>query len=143
MKPMNAPHKMKQCLPAFICSLLLLGYSEGAQQRAEQAQQSSNPQPAPAVRLSVIVTDGQNRAVSGLRQEDFQVLEDGVPQTISFFSSEELPVTYGFVIDNTGSLQRQIEQVVGAGRLLLRNKRPNDEAFIVRFTSSNNLEVVR
>jgi VWFA-related protein len=52
------------------------------------------------VLVDVVVTDKNNRAVPGLKKEDFQLLEDGKPQEISFFESnfeapQEVPATAG------------------------------------------------
>jgi len=44
------------------------------------------------VDVDVTVTDGEGNFVSDLRAEDFEVLEDGKPQTIQTFSAIELPV---------------------------------------------------
>ena len=43
--------------------------------------------------------------VSGLRQEDFRIFEDGVPQPIRFFQHEDVPVAVGLVVDDSGSMR--------------------------------------
>src|SRR5580704_12246483 len=64
------------------------------------AQQSPAPSPAPdlnihsttrIVLVDAIVTDAQSQPVTGLKSSDFQILEDGKPQNISFFSDESRP----------------------------------------------------
>nr|MBA3713914.1 hypothetical protein [Pyrinomonadaceae bacterium] len=68
------------------------------------------------INLNVRVIDRMNRPVDDVRQEDFRVLENGVPQKIEYFSREEVPIQYGLVIDNSGSLRSQINQVIDAGK---------------------------
>ena len=73
------------------------------------------------------VRDGEGKLVSGLTQDDFTVVEDGVPQKIRFFAHDnQLPLSFGLIIDVSGSQQsfvkdheRDIEaflkQVLGTG----------------------------
>src|SRR5579863_9602333 len=55
--------------------------------------------------LPVVVTDGQGKAVAGLGQDSFHVFDDGRPQEISLFQAEDVPVTVGLVVDNSGSMR--------------------------------------
>ena len=57
------------------------------------------------VLLHATVRDSKGRPVSGLRKEDFQVFEDGAPQTIRVFQHEDVPVAVGLVVDNSGSMR--------------------------------------
>jgi Ca-activated chloride channel family protein len=95
------------------------------------------------VRLNVRVIDRQNRPVSDVRQDEFRVFEDGVPQTISSFTKEEVPISYGLVIDNSGSLRSQIDKVIEAGKAIVNDNKPGDETFLVRFVDSENIETVQ
>jgi len=91
--------------------------------------------------LHVRVTDPNDKVVLDVPESSFQVTEDGVPQKISFFSNKEVPLSYGLVIDASGSMHSQINQVLeAAGRIVLSN-RPSDETFIVRFVSSDKIYV--
>ncbi len=113
-----------------ICLLLIL--STLAQSQSQQQM----------VLLNVRVTDEAGSPVSDVRQEDVRVVEDGVPQTISFFSKEEVPLSYGLLIDNSGSLRSQLDKVLDAGRIIVNGNQPDDETFLVRFVSSDNIQVV-
>lgn len=56
------------------------------------------------VNVSLSVRDSQGKLVPGLKQDDFEVSEDGVPQKIAFFArSEDVPLTLGLVVDISGS----------------------------------------
>src|SRR5580765_358580 len=85
------------------------------------------------VNINVRVVDRNSRPIGGLKQSDFTVIEDGVPQKIEFFSQSEIPTNYSLVVDNSGSLRRQIEKVIDAGKILVNSNRPADETMIIRF----------
>lgn len=102
---------------------------------------SSAQQQTQTVILHVRVTDPNDKAVLDVPQESFQVTEDGVPQKISFFINKEVPLSYGLVIDGSGSMRSQINQILSAaGRIVLSNK-PSDETFVVRFVSTEKIYV--
>ncbi|MGD9628265.1 MAG: VWA domain-containing protein [Pyrinomonadaceae bacterium] len=118
---------------------------------------SPTPKPAPTIKpedvpieietelvnISVRVVDRNNRPINNLPQSDFKVFEDGVPQQIDFFSKSEVPTNYSLVIDNSGSLRQQIEQIIDAGKMLVASNRSADETAIIRFVSSDKIEILQ
>src|SRR6185312_10026891 len=54
--------------------------------------------------IPVTVLDPLGRMVTGLGADNFQVLEDGVPQKIASFGSEDSPLSMGIVLDTSGSM---------------------------------------
>jgi len=100
-------------------------------------------QPDKLVILNVRVTDAQQKPVTDVPQERFQVVEDGVPQTITLFSNKQVPLTYGLVIDCSGSLRTQLSKVITAGMTILNSNTPEDEVFLIRFISSDKLYLER
>jgi Ca-activated chloride channel homolog len=119
------------------CVLLLQG------NLASQVGQNSLSQTDQMVILNVRVTDDNGRAVADVAEERFQILEDGVKQKISLFSSEQIPLTYGLLIDNSGSLRSQIEKVISASKKIVNRNSPNDETFLIRFISSDKIQLVQ
>lgn len=92
------------------------------------------------ITFSVSVTDADGRAVSGLDKNSFTVLDDKVPQEISFFSNEDAPASVGIVFDVSGSMSG--EKIVRAGEALARfieTSHKRDEFFLVDFNSSARL----
>src|SRR5579864_4750208 len=83
--------------------------------------------------LRATVRDGKGAPVAGLGKEDFQVLEDKVPQQIEFFSHEDVPVTVGLVIDNSGSMRSKRSDVINAALAFARSSNPEDQVFVVNF----------
>jgi VWFA-related protein len=94
------------------------------------------------VNLNVRVIDRNNRPIGNVRQDEFIVYENGVPQPIFSFSKEEVPVSYGLAIDTSGSLRSQLAQVIEAGKVIINSNKPGDETFLVRFISSDKIEQV-
>lgn len=110
-----------------------------------QSQTSSapNPEPRRMVILNVRVTDSMNHAVVDVNQDAFSVTEDGVAQKITLFSKEVVPLSYGLLIDNSGSLRTQLSAVVQTGAKIVDGNKPDDETFIVRFISSDKTKTVQ
>lgn len=94
------------------------------------------------VNLNVRVIDRNNRPVANLKPSDFKVYEDNVLQKIESFNTSEVPTNYSLVLDNSGSLRSQIDQVIEAGKILVRANKPEDETSIIRFVSSDKIETL-
>ena len=85
------------------------------------------------VRLNATVLDGSGRVVQTLSKDAFHVFEDGVPQTITSFRHEDLPVSLGIMIDSSGSMYDKRAAVGKASLDFVRLSNPQDEAFLVDF----------
>jgi Ca-activated chloride channel family protein len=83
--------------------------------------------------LHATAQDHKGTLVSGLGKDDFQVYEDGLLQPIKFFSHEDIPVTVGLVIDNSGSMGPKGADVVAAALAFARSSNPQDQMFVVNF----------
>ena len=95
---------------------------------------------AQMVLLHVRVMDVNGRAVADVPQSSFQITEDGVPQQIQLFLNKEIPLSYGLVIDNSGSLHEHIDKVLDASIRIVNSNTAADETFIIRFVSSDKIE---
>ncbi|HMG86282.1 MAG TPA: VWA domain-containing protein [Terracidiphilus sp.] len=83
--------------------------------------------------LNATVLEG-TQLVQTLKQENFQVLEDGVKQNIISFQHTDLPVSIGLVVDNSGSMSKKRPAVNKAALDLVEASNPEDEAFVVNFS---------
>src|SRR5438874_7553650 len=92
------------------------------------------------VQLPISVVDKEGRPVDGLNQENFQVFEDKVQQTIKTFKHEDIPLSLGLIIDNSGSMRNKRERVNSSALAFVRESNPDDETFIVNFDDSAYLE---
>lgn len=84
--------------------------------------------------LNASVLDENGRIVNDLKKDDFHVFEDGVPQTIAAFQHQDIPVSMGILIDNSGSMRDKRLAVNTAALDLVKASNPQDEAFIVNFS---------
>ncbi len=93
------------------------------------------------VLLHVTVTDEHGQFVPGLKQNNFRVFEDRVEQKISAFLGEDVPVTMGLVIDNSGSMREKRAQVNAAALTFIKTSNPQDEVFVVNFNDEYYLDL--
>ena len=87
------------------------------------------------VNVTVTVIDASGRLVAGLTTDDFRIYEDGVPQTITHFSRERVPLSLGIVLDISESMygQRIADARFALNRFLLDLLGPSDEVCLVLF----------
>ena len=90
--------------------------------------------------LNCTVVDEKKRLVRNLNRSDFQVWEDGVPQTIDSFQFQDLPVSMGILVDNSGSMRDKRAAVDAAALDLVKASNPDDEAFVVNFSDKAYLD---
>ena len=110
----------------------------GAKAEAEQdAVFSSDTRLVP---LNVTVTEKSGPLVTNLPQSAFTVLENGAPQAIKIFKSEDVPVSIGLIIDNSGSMRDKRQAVESATLALVKSSNPQDEAFVVNFNDEAYLD---
>lgn len=95
------------------------------------------------VNLNVRVIDRANRPVNDVKQDEFKVFEDGVPQQIFSFTRAEVPISYGLVVDNSGSMKSQLEKVIDATRTIIEQNKTGDETFLERFVGSDEIAILQ
>ncbi|HEY3989868.1 MAG TPA: VWA domain-containing protein [Acidobacteriaceae bacterium] len=83
--------------------------------------------------LNATVIDDHDRLISGLKQDDFHVFEDGKPQAITSLQEQDIPVSIGLLIDNSGSMRTKRQAVNQAALDMVRASNTQDETFVVNF----------
>jgi Ca-activated chloride channel family protein len=83
--------------------------------------------------LHATVLDKDKHLVMDLTKNDFKVFEDNVEQQIRDFKREDIPVSVGIVVDNSGSMREKRSRVSAAALTFVRTSNPDDEVFIVNF----------
>ncbi|HEY6270932.1 MAG TPA: VWA domain-containing protein [Terriglobales bacterium] len=127
--------------------LLLLCVMALAQAQRPSAPGAGQPQqkPTPGYRVTVrlvnvftTVTDGHGAPVAGLNRDDFRVLEDGIPQTISVFDREsELPLSIVLAVDTSLSTMRDFKLEVSSARKFAHSiVRPVDHLAVFQVTEN-------
>ncbi len=142
------------CFVVILCSLVFAASQASAQipvvnpQPPPPGQNSSAEKQGATIKVQVnlvvlhtTVLDDRGRFADGLKQENFRILEDKVEQKLSVFKREDLPVSMGLVIDNSGSMRDKRPRVNEAAITLVENSNPQDEAFVVNFNDDFYLDL--
>jgi len=87
------------------------------------------------VLLSVTVSAGGNRLVGGLDRDDFQVFEDGRPQTIQVFEREQQPIALSILLDTSTSMENKLHTAQEAAIGFIGRLGPQDLAQVIDFDS--------
>ena len=91
--------------------------------------------------LHTTVLDDRGKFVDGLKGENFRVFEDKAEQKLSVFKREDVPVSMGLVIDNSGSMRDKRPRVNEAALTLVQASNPQDESFVVNFNDDYYLDL--
>jgi Ca-activated chloride channel homolog len=91
------------------------------------------------VLVPVTVTDPMQRLVTGLGPNNFQVFENRKPQQIKHFSSEDVPVSLGIIVDTSGSMSSKMDRVREAVKEFCDSANPEDEFFVITFSEEPHL----
>lgn len=131
---------LRHCL-ALLTAAVLFGQSTIALRAAQAASQHTEP-PRANIRVDtnlvlvpVTVLDPLGRMVTGLGPENFQIFEDGVPQKIASFGSEDSPLSIGIVLDTSSSMGDKLTVSKKAVAEFFKSANPEDEAFLVEFAN--------
>ena len=134
--------RIRSLLLLTLATRLALAAAHAQQIASPSAQNPSEDQAAATLKVNVNVVqlffnvkDKHGALIPNLTKDDFQILEDGKPQTIKYFAAESnLPLTLGILIDSSGSQARvlDMEKQVG-GEFLSEILREKDMAFVIGF----------
>ena len=111
------------------CSVVIL-----AQESSKKANNQTLKVDVDLVLVNATVSDAQGRMVTGLGPEHFQLWEDKIEQKIEYFSSEDTPLSVGFIFDATGSMSDKISTARDAATTFLKTGNPEDDYFLVTFS---------
>ncbi len=91
--------------------------------------------------LHASVTDRRGKLITNLDRDAFKVFENGQLQQVKIFRREDVPVSLGLVIDDSGSMSSKRSRVEAASLAMVRASNPQDEVFIVNFNDDAYLDV--
>ncbi len=135
-----------------LASLILAAGLLLAGSAVSRAQQQAPPRPGRdqdfrirrdvnLVVLHATVVDERGHVVTDLDQRHFRVFEDKVEQKLDLFKHEDIPVTVGLVVDNSGSMREKRERVNSAALTFVKTSNPQDEVFVVNFNDEYYLDL--
>jgi VWFA-related protein len=93
------------------------------------------------VRVDARVADANNRAITGLHADDFVLREDGQPQPIRSFGSEDLPVDVLFLLDVSASMKPHVQRIADASAQALTALGKDDRMGIMVFDRSTRVSL--
>jgi Ca-activated chloride channel homolog len=95
---------------------------------------------AKLVLLHTSVVDKNGKLITNIPQSAFKIFEDGVEQPIRLFRREDVPVSMGIIVDNSGSMGSKRARVAAAALDLVKQSNPEDEVFIVNFNDDTHID---
>lgn len=129
-----------------ICGALSATMLAQTDRRTDQANRDGNQQTLSVnvdlVNVLFTVADKSGRFITNLRKDDFKVLEDDKPQSISNFSNEtNLPLSVALVLDTSASIMARLKfEQEAAGEFFFNAlRRGTDKALVVAFDRSVSL----
>jgi Ca-activated chloride channel homolog len=88
------------------------------------------------VSVPAVVTDSAGRPLSGLKPENFRLIEDGQPQTIANFGTTETPFEIALLLDTSGSTRDDVALIRAAANSFIQALRPGDRVGVVAFNTA-------
>lgn len=89
--------------------------------------------------LNATIVDDKGKSVSGLKQSQFKILEDGIEQQIAFFEANKTPFAAVILLDTSGSMEARISMARSAAINFLDGLRSDDAAAIYNFDTKVSL----
>jgi Ca-activated chloride channel family protein len=142
---------MRRCFFAGILSaILILSLTVAGQEPASQPAAPANGNQDPIrlnvsvdlVNVAATVRDASGRYIDGLKTEDFTLLEDGVPQKLSFFAHDsQVNLSVGVMVDTSGSMRHKLQQALQTVREVSLALGPQDEMFLITFNDEIDLRL--
>jgi Ca-activated chloride channel family protein len=88
------------------------------------------------VSVPAVVTDSTGRPISGLKPDNFRLVEDGQVQTITNFGTTETPFEIALLLDTSGSTREDVALIRSAANSFIEALRPGDRVGIVAFNTA-------
>jgi VWFA-related protein len=118
-----------------------------AQMGLAQSPESATPSGAATIHVdaqfvlldAVVENKKSGQAVDTLSARDFQIAEDGVPQTITYCSRDQLPLSVVLLFDMTETVHAALEPLARAAMETLGHLKPEDEVAVMIFSSRTEL----
>jgi Mg-chelatase subunit ChlD len=92
------------------------------------------------VSVPAVVTDSTGRPLSNLKPENFQIIEDGQPQTIANFGTTNTPFEIALLLDTSGSTRDDVALIRQAAVSFINALRPGDRVGVVAFNTAQTIK---
>jgi VWFA-related protein len=92
------------------------------------------------VSVPAVVTDSAGRPLSGLKPENFRLIEDGQTQTITNFGTTDTPFEIALLLDTSGSTRDDVALIRAAANSFIEALRPGDRVGVVAFNQARTIQ---
>jgi VWFA-related protein len=92
------------------------------------------------VSVPAVVTDSSGRPLAGLKPENFRLIEDGQPQTITNFGTTDTPFEIALLLDTSGSTRDDVALIRAAAHSFIAALRPGDRVGVVAFNQARTIK---
>jgi VWFA-related protein len=123
----------------FCCLALLAAACHAQTATSEKVPEATFRIGTDLVALNVSVFDPAGQIIKGLPKNAFTVYENGVKQEVSVFRQEDVPVSLGLAIDDSGSMRNKKERVASAAISMIKASNPEDEVCVITFADEPDL----
>ena len=127
--------RLKLILRTAVLALVLVSLALSSTLLAQDAKPAGK-----TVELRMIVTDSAKKSVEKIQKEDVHVIEDKVEQTVLSVERDDRPIDLVLAIDSSGSVRSLFPTVLESARVIVSNRRPEDEILVERFIGSEKIE---
>lgn len=142
-------HAFSICLVVVFALTAVFGQSKPASQKPAQPQPSATPPPEPEevdklvtdtelVTVPLIATSREGLYITDLRQEEFKITEDGVPQEIALFGKVAAPFHVVLMLDTSSSTKDQLNKIKQAAFAFVQQLQPVDRVKVISFDDKVN-----
>ena len=128
--------RLKSNIAVMLCLLASLHAGTRAQDKSKAIKPFE-------FRTNLLVLDEKNNHVDGIKQSDVKLFENGVEQKLTYFATKDRSLDVCLVVDNSGSVQPQLEAVMNIAKLITANLGPADSEQVVRFIGRDNISVIQ
>lgn len=134
-----------------LAAIFVLCFGLSVETFAQTAKPKAPPKPTPQaetieddevlrvetelVNVPAVVTDRNGKPIAKLRQNNFTILENGVPQQIESFATTEAPFEIALLLDTSGSTRSELSLIQRSAQAFIDALRPGDKVAVVAFKS--------
>jgi VWFA-related protein len=95
-----------------------------------------------AVRVNLEVVDDKGQSVD-VKASEIRIFENDIEQPVTYFQKKSPPLFISLVFDNSGSVRKQLDQVINLGKQIVTNLSPDDYANAIRFVGREEIEIIQ
>ena len=134
--------KLRQLLLAGMLVCLAVSGAALAQVKGSGPDKTNIDEKQIFVRSNLLVVDETGEMVT-VGAGDVKIFEDGAEQKLSYFNVKDPHANLGLVVDNTGSMRKNLDEVLKIRSTIAEILVPRNDVFVIRFVDSDKVELIQ